>query len=106
MSKQFACHRKISIHNQDEFDKVVKSLEIWGRQRKNGGDLPCVQAYPGHTATVQEYSFLTNVIPKPSFGFVGKVPHVREYRWELGMTDVDSRDKGEFAAIKICDPKM
>lgn len=95
-------HRVLLRHNQDEYEKVEASGEIWGREARVLAGGLCVQAYPGlHEPGTPAYSFGCDITPKSKFGFRNGRPVVREVYWTLDMPGVKSREGGKFAAIPI-----
>ena len=97
--------RHIGQHNAGEFEKVVRSNEVWGKEASTLANGLCVQAVPlARANTDTGYNFRTDVKPKESLGFpLNGPPIVREVFWFEGAPGVEFRDNGAYVAIPVAD---
>lgn len=93
--------RLILQHNQDELEKVRKSMEVWGREAKTLAQGLCVKAYPGWQQVAAAYTFESPVRPVLKLGFRHGAPVVREVHWPEGHAGVEYRQNNEYVCIRI-----
>ena len=94
--------RRVGEHNAGEFEMVLESSELWGKEAHTLAGGICVQAYPGTKRLPNSYLLETPIEPFEKLGFPLNGPEVvREVYWTIDIEGVEYRQNDTYVAIPV-----